>query len=161
MARRWLLIAAAAALALGAVAVFTKPTPAPALAGSTLSGSAIQTDALRGRPYLVNFWATSCVTCIREMPELIALHQKYQQQGFRILAVAMAYDRPDHLAAFVADRQLPFDVIHDTDGRWARAYGDITATPTTFLVSAEGQLMKRYVGLPDFAELNRLVGGQL
>ncbi len=155
------LVALAAVAAAVAALLLLQPKPAPEVSGVSLAGAPLQTQDLRGRPYVVNFWATSCVTCVREMPDLIALHRAHAEQGVRTIAVAMAYDRPDHLAAFVADRGLPFDVIHDLDGRWAKAFGNITATPTTFLVSADGQLLKRYVGIPDFAEMDRIIRREL
>ena len=47
--------------------------------------------------------------------------------------------------------------LHDHDGRWARAFGDVAVTPTTFLVNAQGEMIKRYVGQPDFKQLSGLI----
>ena len=111
--------------------------------------------------YLVNFWATSCVTCVKEMPDLMAVHKEFEAKGYTTIAVAMSYDRPDYIATFVKDRQLPFLVIHDRDNAWAKAYGDVSVTPTTFLVDAKGRIIKRYVGEPNFPELRKILAKEL
>ncbi|MFM1881242.1 MAG: hypothetical protein RLZZ344_1476 [Pseudomonadota bacterium] len=130
-------------------------SPAPVVEGTDLTGAPVATAGLQGKPYLINFWATSCVTCVKEMPDIVALHEEFSGQGFRTIAVAMSYDRPDYLQKFVEDRALPFTVLHDQSGAWAQAFGDVSVTPTTFVVDAQGQIIKRYVGEPDFAALRR------
>ena len=106
---------------------------------------------------LVNFWATSCVTCVKEMPQIVDTHRKYQPRGYETLAVAMSYDPPAYVASFAQSRQLPFGVVIDNTGAIAKAYGDIQLTPTTFLIDKKGAIVKRYVGEPDFAALHGLV----
>lgn len=133
---------------------------APLVQGNDLNGQAVATVALKGKPYLVNFWATSCVTCVKEMPDIVALHEEFSGKGFQTIAVAMRYDRADFLQKFVEDRALPFTVVHDTTGDWARAFGDVSVTPTTFVIDAEGQIFKRYVGEPDFPALRRWLQAQ-
>ena len=122
-----------------------------------LDGKRQNTSDFRGRVLLVNFWATSCTTCVAEMPELVATHQKYQSRGFDTLAVAMSYDPPSYVVNFSETRKLPFKVAIDNTGAVAKAWGDVRLTPTTFVVNKQGQIVKRYVGTPDFAELNRLI----
>lgn len=138
-----------------------RTTPAPIVEGTDLNGSAVATATLKGKPYLINFWATSCVTCVKEMPDIVALHEEFSGQGFRTIAVAMSYDRTDYLQKFVEDRALPFTVVHDQTGAWAQAFGDVAVTPTTFVVDAQGQIVKRYVGEPDFGALRRWLKSEL
>lgn len=133
------------------------PAQAPASEFVLLDGSRLQTQDMRGRVTLVNFWATSCVSCVAEMPKLIATHQKYQAAGFDTLAVAMSYDPPSYVVNFAQTRQLPFKVAIDNTGNVARAWGDVKLTPTTYVVNKRGEIVKRYVGEPDFAELHRLI----
>ena len=68
--------------------------PTPPLALADLDGRRVDLAALRGQVVLVNFWATSCTTCVAEMPQLMALHQRFQPRAFETLAVAMSYDPP-------------------------------------------------------------------
>ncbi len=144
-----------------AAAFMLRAQPAPAVTGQTILGETVNPAALKGKPYLVNFWATSCVTCVKEMPDLVAVHKEYAAKGFQTIAVAMSYDRPDYIATFVKDRDLPFLVIHDRDGAWAKAYGDVAVTPTTFVVDRDGKIVKRYVGEPNFSELRKLLAREL
>lgn len=131
--------------------------PAPASEFVLLDGSRMNTRDLQGRVTLVNFWATSCTSCVAEMPKLISTHNKYQAQGYDTLAVAMSYDPPSYVVNFTQTRQLPFKVAIDNTGAVAKAWGDVKLTPTTYVVNKRGVIVKRYVGEPDFAELHRLI----
>lgn len=122
-----------------------------------LDGSHTSTSQLRGKVTLVNFWATSCTTCVAEMPEIIATYAKYQAQGFDTVAVAMSYDPPSYVVNFAQTRQLPFKVALDNTGEIARAWGDVKLTPTTYVLDKQGTIVKRYVGAPNFQELHQLI----
>jgi peroxiredoxin len=151
-------VAAAAMLAVGIALYFgASGTAAPQSTFVLLDGSSQTTADLRGRVTLVNFWATSCTVCVREMPKIIATFDKYRAEGFDTLAVAMRYDPPSHVVNYAQTRKLPFKVAIDNTGAVARAWGDVEFTPTTFLVNKRGEIVKRYVGEPDFAELHQLI----
>jgi len=150
----------AGALMLGAAAFLSACSDAQSAPESTfvlLDGSQKTTADLKGRVTLVNFWATSCVTCVAEMPKLVATHQKYKAQGYDTLAVAMSYDPPSYVVNYAQTRQLPFPVAIDNTGAAAKAWGDVQLTPTTFLVNKRGQIVKQFVGEPDFAALHQLI----
>jgi len=115
------------------------------------------TSDLQGQVTLVNFWATSCTTCVAEMPHMVETYEKYKGQGYSMLAVAMAYDPPSYVVNFAQTRQLPFDVAIDNTGAVAKSWGDVALTPTSYLVNKRGEIVKRYVGQPDFAELHQLI----
>ena len=150
----------AGALVLGGSAYLAGCSGAQAAPDSTfvlLDGSKKTTADLLGKVTLVNFWATSCVTCVAEMPKLIATYNKYQAKGYDTLAVAMRYDPPSYVVNYAETRQLPFKVAIDNTGAAARAWGNVQLTPTTFLVNKRGQIIKQYVGEPDFAALHQLI----
>jgi peroxiredoxin len=150
--------ALAIALAAGAaVYMTTGVSAAPASTFVLLDGRRTSTEDLKGKVTLVNFWATSCVTCVAEMPRIIATHDKYKARGYDTLAVAMSYDPPSYVVNFAETRKLPFDVAIDNTGAVAKAWGDVALTPTTYIVDKRGRIVKRYVGEPDFAELHRLI----
>ena len=150
--------AAAAVLAVGA-AIFlgSGSTPAPLTTFVLLDGSKTDTTQFKGKVTLVNFWATSCVSCVAEMPKLIATHEKYKPMGFNTMAVAMSYDPPSYVVNFAQSRQLPFSVAIDNTGEVAKAWEDVKLTPTTFIVNKQGAIVKRYVGEPNFQELHQLI----
>ena len=122
-----------------------------------LDGSKATTAGLRGKVTLVNFWATTCVTCVKEMPSLVATHHKYAPKGYETVAVAMSYDPPAWVVNFAQSRQLPFKVALDNTGDIAKAWGDVKLTPTTYLLDKQGQIVKRYVGEPEMQALHTLI----
>ena len=150
--------AAVVAVAVAAGVFFSSgSSAAPASTFVLLDGSKQTTQDLKGKVTLVNFWATSCVTCVAEMPKVIDTYNKYQARGYDTLAVAMSYDPPSYVVNFTETRKLPFKVAIDNTGAVAQAWGDVKLTPTTYIVNKQGQIVKRYVGEPDFNELHRLI----
>ena len=130
---------------------------APNVAYTLLDGSRSTTDQLRGKVVLVNFWATDCTTCVKEMPNIVATHEKYKARGYETLAVAMSYDPPAYVINFAQTRKLPFGVAIDNTGAIAKSFGQVQLTPTSVLIDKHGQIVKRYVGEPDFVALHELV----
>jgi len=150
----------AGALAVGGTAFLAGCSGAQAAPESTfvlLDGSRQTTADMKGKVTLVNFWATSCVTCVAEMPKIISTHNKYRAQGYDTLAIAMSYDPPAYVVNYAQTRQLPFKVAIDNTGANAKAWGDVQLTPTTFLVNKRGQIVKQFVGEPDFAALQQRI----
>lgn len=145
------------AIGIGATLALTGKQEAPRVAYTLLDGSQHRTEQLRGKVVLVNFWATSCVTCVKEMPDIAATHEKFKARGYETLAVAMSYDPPAYVVNFTETRKLPFRVAIDHDGSIARSFGDVQLTPTSVLINKRGEVVKRYVGAPNFAELHALV----
>lgn len=156
--RPWLL-ASPLLVAAGAfgLAGCTRAERAPASTFRLLDGSTLTSADLRGKVLLVNFWATTCVSCVKEMPQLVETHRRFHARGFETVAVAMSYDPPDWVANFTRTRQLPFKVALDSDGVLARDWGEVKLTPTTYIVDRQGRIVKRYVGEPDFGALAALL----
>ena len=138
-------------------ASFSHGGAAPNAAYTLLDGRQSTVEQMRGKVVLVNFWATSCTTCVHEMPQIVATHEKFKARGYQTLAVAMSYDVPAYVANFVQTRKLPFDVAIDRTGAIAKSFGDVQLTPTSVLINKRGEIVKRYVGEPDFAALHELV----
>lgn len=126
-----------------------------------LDGSRKTADNFKGRVTLVNFWATSCTVCIAEMPKITAAYDKFHSRGFDVMAVAMKYDPPAYVVNYTETRKLPFNVAIDNTGSVAKAWGDVQLTPTSFLINQRGEVVKTYVGEPDFAQLHRLIDSLL
>jgi peroxiredoxin len=130
---------------------------APIVGYTLLDGTKSSLELLRGKVVLVNFWATSCAACVHEMPQLVATHEKFNARGYETLAVAMSYDPPAQVIGFAQSRKLPFAVAIDNTGSIARGFGNVKATPTSVLINKRGEIVKRFVGEPDFAALHRRV----
>ena len=158
--RRWLLPVIVLVLAVAGWFGWRGISPSqqvPAATFTLLDGKKLSTQDLKGKVYLVNFWATSCATCIKEMPNMIQTYNKYKGEGLEYVAVAMNYDAPMYVMNFSQTRQLPFKVAMDADGSAAKAFGDVQLTPTTFLVDRDGRILKRYVGEPEWSSFDALL----
>jgi thiol-disulfide isomerase/thioredoxin len=111
-----------------------------------------------GKVVVVNFWATTCVTCKKEMPKMVEMFNQYHPKGVEYVAVAMQYDEPEVIKNYAAANQLPFQMVWDKDGAFTNTFGGIDGTPTTYIVNKKGQV-KKYVGEPDwpqfYADLDR------
>ena len=153
-------IAAAVAVLVLAVAgffVFTQKPAAPDVAFSTLQGQSFRTADLRGKVVLVNFWATTCTSCIKEMPALKATQERFEARGYQTVAVAMDYDPPAQVAAFVERSSLPFTFVLDRDGSIARGFEGVRLTPTSYVLDRRGQIVQKILGEPDFDKLHGLL----
>jgi peroxiredoxin len=145
------------ALAMTAALSFTTRQSVPDVTFISLAGQKVSTPSLRGKVVIVNFWATSCVTCVKEMPQMIDTYNKFKGQGLEFVAVAMKYDPPNYVVNFTETRKLPFIVALDSGGDIAKAFNDVTLTPTTYVIDKDGKVLKRYVGEPDFVALHALL----
>ena len=145
------------ATSIAAALLFGHSAVAPEVRFATLAGENLTTSDLRGKVVLVNFWATSCVICVKEMPMLIETHRKFAPRGYATVAVAMSYDHPNFVAEYLQKNAMPFHVALDISGEIARQFGDVRLTPTTFIIDRRGRILKRYLGEPDQAELHALL----
>jgi peroxiredoxin len=160
IARPWLKVLGAlvfVAIATGGYLSWSAREPAPKVTFTGLNGEKITSDSLRGKVVMVNFWATSCTTCVHEMPEMVQTYNKYKDQGLEFVAVAMSYDAPNYVLNYAQTRNLPFTVALDTSGQVAKSFGDVKLTPTTYVIDKQGNIIKRYVGEPEFAALHQLL----
>jgi thiol-disulfide isomerase/thioredoxin len=100
---------------------FAEPVPLPAVALTDLSGRVLEAAELRGKTVLLNFWATWCVPCRAEMPDLDALSRTYRHRGFLVVAVNFKESAPD-VRRFVHDLNVSFpvalDVFHSPVRDW-------------------------------------------
>ena len=156
-----LVLVVAAAVAFAAFAIWSAKPAAPQVTFVSLQGEKITTADLRGKVVLVNFWATDCTTCVKEMPEVVATYNKYHGQGFETIAVAMKHDPPNYVLNYTEKNRLPFKVALDPVGELARAFGEVKLTPTTFIIDKQGRMVMRILGEPDFAKLHALLEEKL
>ena len=134
---------------------------APDITLTTLQGEKLNIPELRGRPVLVNFWATTCPGCIRELPHLIELYNELAPQGLEIIGIAMAHDPPNLVIALSEARQIPYPIALDINSYAASAFGDVHLTPTSFLIAPDGQIAHQAVGELDMHEVRKLLTDML
>ena len=121
---------------------------APDFALQDAQGQTVRLSDLRGRPVLVNLWASWCPPCQAEMPDMQKVYEKYAPQGFTILAVNTTYqDQKSTALAFSAQRGLTFPILFDLDGTVSHQYL-VRAMPTSFFVDRQGIIRRVVIGGP-------------
>lgn len=134
-----------------------KQRPSGTLAFALLDGRTITLQALRGRPVLVDFWATSCRPCVEETPALIRLYQELKPKGVEFIAVAMPYDPPFNVQTFAQQHLLPYPIAIDVAGNATRAFDGVDVVPTAFILDAHGVVVYRHSGKLDIARVRRII----
>lgn len=114
---------------------------APPFTAQTLSGTSIQLADLQDESVIINFWATWCIPCAVEMPELQALHDEME---IRILAINIA-EPTQVISAWVADYNLTLDILLDPQQEIYRQYR-IIGQPTTFVLAPDGIITHIFYG---------------
>lgn len=129
----------------------------PDITFTTIDGRKLSTTELRGQPVLINFWATTCPGCVKEMPHLVELYKELNPQGFEIIGVAMAYDPPNHVIALSKARDINYPIALDIQNEAAIAFGDVRLTPTSFLVAPDGRIVHQKIGELDINKVRTLI----
>lgn len=150
-----------AGVSFGAYSRFSQPRAAPEVVFTSITGEKIAAADLRGRVVLVNFWATDCVVCVREMPKLVQTYNQFRSRGLELVAVAMRYDPPNYVLDYTEKNALPFKVALDPLGELAKAFGNVKLTPTTIVIDKRGHMVERILGEPDFPKLEKLIEEKL
>lgn len=151
------IIAVIAAVGIGAYLGYFRIQPAPAVAFTSITGEKVTTGDLRGRVVLLNFWATDCVVCVKEMPRLAQTYRRFASRDFEMIAVAMRHDPPNYVLRYTEQNALPFKVALDPMGELAKAFDNVRLTPTTIVIDKRGNVVKRIIGEPDFPALDALI----
>jgi cytochrome c biogenesis protein CcmG, thiol:disulfide interchange protein DsbE len=125
--------------------------PAPALPEQVLAGPRVDLASLRGKPAVINFWASWCAPCRQEAPEL---RRFAGEIGNRATLVGVDWnDRPDNARAFIAESHWRYPVLRDPSGSTGTAYG-LAGLPTTFVLNARGQIVQKLQGPQTTSTLN-------
>lgn len=136
----------------------SESTPAPSTPFLLMDGTETSMEDFRGRTVLVNFWATWCGPCVREMPWLAEVRQRIGGGTFEVVGIATAEPDTSVVARFVRTNPVPYPIAFDPTGAVADAFGGVYAMPTSFLVDPGGTVRYRFLGvIPEDAPIDSLV----
>ncbi len=124
--------------------------PAPDFALNDLAGKEVKLADFDGKVVILDFWATWCSPCAKEIPHFVELYAEYKEQGLEILGISLDKGGTQMVKSFVQKHKVSYPILM-TDAKVRKEYGKIRRIPTTFVISREGQIVRQYVGYRDKA----------
>ena len=128
------------------LALLKEPIDVPGFTVTDLDGKTVSFADLRGKVVLVNFWATWCPPCRAEIPDLVALQDKYRD---KLVVIGISEDEdatPAQVKAFGVERKVNYPIVMKTP-ELAKIFKGVSALPTTFVIDPEGKIRQRHVGM--------------
>ena len=126
---------------------------APAYGATTLDGDSIELAGLRGAPVLLNVWATWCMPCREEMPELQRIQEEYGARGLRVVGVSIDQKRAaGEVERFVEEHAIGFTILLDPASRVTTKFRTV-GVPETVLIDEDGVLRARWIGQVQAAQI--------
>jgi len=99
----------------------------------------------RGKVVILDFWATWCPPCRKEIPDFVELQKEFGDKGLIMLGISLDQNPKQALPSFLRKYNVNYPILL-TDGKVDRAFGGITGIPTTFVIDQKGEIYKQYVG---------------
>jgi peroxiredoxin len=133
---------------------------APNFSLKTSDGKTIELAKLQGKVVVVNFWATWCGPCKKEIPGFLEVYEKLKSKGLEIVGISLDREGWTVVKPYVDRTRITYPVVVD-NGKLAEAYGGIDAIPTTFIVDRKGKIIGKHVGYMSKADFEKLVSAAL
>jgi peroxiredoxin len=138
----------------------TTPRPAPAFTLKDLSGKTVSLSDYKGKVVLLDFWATFCGPCLKAMPKLQKLNDRYAARGFAVVGIATDEEGAKIVAPSVAKTKVTYPILLTDESAWKRY--DVKTLPAMFLIDQKGQIVKQFGGTTEVKvveqELLKLLG---
>jgi thiol-disulfide isomerase/thioredoxin len=125
--------------------------PAPDFELTDLNKQTVKLSSYRGKPVLLNFWATWCAPCRDETPHLVQLQDEYRGQGLQLIGVSLD-DDPEPVRPFADEFHINYPIVVG-NAQLADRFGGILGLPVTFLVGCDGNIAGRHIGELNFTDL--------
>jgi len=129
---------------------------APQANFADIQGNNFTLEQLRGKPVIVNFWATECPGCVNEIPLLVDMYKKHSAQNLVIIGVAMGYDPESQVREMVRRKNMNYPIVLDSQDDLVKAF-NIKVTPTTVFIGKDGKIYKRKLGEMSHTELETTI----
>jgi len=123
----------------------TAGNAAPSFTLQDLSGNKVSLSDFKGKVVILDFWATWCPPCVKEIPHFIELQEQYTDKGFAMVGISLDREGVSVVEAFARKYKINYPILMN-DGRADRDYGGIRSIPTTFVIDGAGNIRQKYVG---------------
>ncbi|MFN8093498.1 MAG: TlpA disulfide reductase family protein [Vicinamibacteria bacterium] len=149
-------------VACGAAPKAAQTKPAPPFDLQSLDGSRATLDTLKGKVVVVDFWATWCGPCIKEIPEYAEFYRKNLPRGIDVVGIVMDSGSPQEINDFVREYKIPYRQLVGDD-KTGEAWGVTQGYPTTFVIDGKGVIRTKVLGSPPnkFEKLQEVVDAAL
>ena len=124
------------------------PKTAPPFSLKDTNGNIFSSSQLAGKPAAINFFATWCPPCTAEIPGFVEVYNKHRSKGFEMIGISLDTDTRENLPGFLMNNKVGYRILFG-DLATARAYGGVSALPTTFFVGKDGEIKNIHVGYMD------------
>ncbi len=121
---------------------------APMFTLQDLNGKTVSLSDFEGKVIILDFWATWCPPCVKEIPHFAELYEQYNDREFVMVGISVDREGIDVVKSFVQKYKVNYPILM-TDGQVEKAYGNIVSIPTTFVIDSEGEIRRKYIGYRD------------
>lgn len=132
------------------------PVEAPAWTADAVDGTRLNSTNYRGQVLIINFWATFCPPCLREIPELAAFHTAHSGHSVSVVALSLDQTGIEHVRRFVENNHVPYPTAM-ANSVIAESFGGVAQIPSTFIVGRDGKFVAHYLGALTRDELERAI----
>jgi peroxiredoxin len=129
---------------------------APTWTAESLDGTKLESTRFKGQILIVNFWATFCPPCLREIPELTAFHNAHTNDAVSVVALSLDQTGTQHVRDFVERNRVPYPTAM-ANASIADAFGGVAQIPSTFIIGRDGKFVAHYLGALTRSELERVI----
>lgn len=129
---------------------------APDFTLTNIENKKVSLSDFKGKVVLLNFWATYCPPCRAEMPDFVALQDKYASKGFSVIGISVDDDWQEVLPSFVKTMKINYPILI-ANMKVLKDYGDIYALPATFIIDREQKIIKSYTGMVTQDEIEPVI----
>ncbi len=122
---------------------------APNFTLKTTDGKTVELSKLKGKAVIVNFWATWCGPCRREIPGFVNIYEKYKAKGLEIVGISVDRDGVGVVKQYLEKNKVTYPIVWDDKGvadAYGKLFGAIDGIPTTFFVDRSGNVVDKYIG---------------